>query len=260
MTESDPSPSSTEQAARNGNGRRTAIFLQKMVYYLSKYWYGFAMLVSTLFLLLGFAAPALMAQNRVETAQKIYRFLAINNHQLPERSYFLFGEEEGMQTYTIPQLEAAGMDAANRQTFLGNEIIGYKTGLNHRMMAIFIGMFIGGIAWGLSRGRLRMGLVVFLLLLLPILLDGFSHTLSENGSGFREVNQWARILTGNQFPNSFYTESTAGSLNWWLRTMTGTLFGLAITWYLFTRFDDYFKNVRAKLEPRLRRLGAIKSR
>ena len=258
MTESNITPPSNEPTAKSGNGRRVAIFLQKLVYYLSKYWYGFAMIFSFIFLLLGFAAPALMAENQVESAQKIYRFLAINNHQLPERSYFLFGEEGGVQTYTIQKLEDAGMDPNNHQSFVGNEDIGYKTGLNHRMMAIFIGMFVGGLAWGLSRGKLRMGLFVFLLLLLPILLDGFSHTISENGSGFREVNQWARILTGGQLADSFYTQSTAGSLNWWLRIITGTLFGLGITWYLFTRFDDYFKNVRAKLEPRLRRIGAIK--
>ncbi len=258
MTKTNPTPSPNEPAAQSGNGRRVAIFLQTLVYYLSKYWYGFAMLFSFAFLLLAFAAPALMAENQVERAQKVYRFLAVNNHQLPERSYFMFGENGGVQTYTLQKLENAGMDPTNRQSFLGDERIGYKLGLNHRMMAIFIGMLVGGLAWGLSRGKLRMGLLVFLLLLLPILFDGFSHMLSENGSGFREVNQWARILTGNQFSDSFYTQATAGSLNWWLRTITGTLFGLGITWFLFTRFNDYFKNVRAKLEPRLRRVGTIK--
>lgn len=258
MTESNTNPPPNETVTRNGRSRSIAIFLQKLVYYLSKYWYGLAMLFPTTFLLLGLVAPALMAENKIEDAQSIYRFLAINNHQLPERSYFLFGEEGGVRTYTIESLVASGMNLIDREAFIGNEIIGYKTGLNHRMMAVFIGMFVGGLAWGLSRGKLRVGLLVFLLLLLPILLDGFSHMISETNVGFREVNQWARLLSANLFTESFYTQSKAGSLNWWLRAITGTLFGLGITWFLFSCFDDYFKNVRTKLAPRLRRIGALK--
>ena len=258
MTNENSESTTTSTKPINGRRRSVAIFLQKIVYYLSKTWFGFAMLVSFLFLLLGLLAPALMAENNVESAQSIYRFLAINNHQLPERSYFLFGEEGSIQTYSEAELIAQGMNLENKEAFIGNETVGYKTGLNHRMMSIFIGMFIGGLAWGLSRGKLRIGLFVFLLLLLPILLDGFSHMISDTSSGFREVNNWARFLSGNAFSDTFYNETTAGSLNWWLRIITGTLFGLGITWYLFTRFDDYFKKVRQRLEPRLRELGAIK--
>jgi hypothetical protein len=82
--------------------------------------------------------------------------------------------------------------------------------------------------------------------------------VSENSNSYRDVNNWARLLTGNAFSETFYSGTTAGSLNWWLRTITGTLFGLGITWYLFTRFDRYFNNVQQKLEPRLRQIGAIK--
>ena len=258
MTKQNSEPSANKAKQINGRRRSVAIFLQKLVYYLSKTWFGFAMLVSFLFLLLGLLAPALMAENNVDTAQSIYRFLAINNHQLPERSYFLFGEDGSIQTYSIAELVAQGMNVQTRESFIGNETIGYKTGLNHRMMSIFIGMFIGGLAWGLSRGKLRIGLFIFLLLLLPILLDGFSHMISDTSNGFRDINNWARFLTGNAFSDTFYNETTAGSLNWWFRVITGTLFGLGITWYLFTRFDDYFKKVRQRLEPRLRELGAIR--
>ncbi len=248
----------SEPSPQNGRKRSTAIFLQKLIYYLSKYWYGFAMLVSFTFLLLGILAPALMVDNDEQNAQSIYRFLALNNHQLPERSYFLFGTDGAIKTYSLAELREFGMTMRDRNSFVGNETIGYKTGLNHRMIAIFMGMFIGGLAWGVSRGRLRIGLFIFLLLLLPILLDGFSHMISESGSRFRDNNNWARFLTVNSFPDAFYSSTKAGSLNWWLRTITGTLFGLGITWFLFTRFDDYFKTIRQKLGSRLRKIGAIK--
>lgn len=258
MTTNPSNSTSNERKPINGRRRSAAVFLQKLVYYLSKTWYGFAMLVPFTFLLLGLLAPALMAENNTEDAQSIYRFLAINNHQLPERSYFLFSEEGFVTTYTLDTLIAQGMNPQDRNAFIGNETIGYKTGLNHRMMAIFIGMLIGGLAWGLAKGKLRIGLFVFLLLLLPILLDGFSHMISDTNNGFRELNNWAKFITGSAFSSSFYEGSQAGSLNWWLRILTGTLFGLGITWYLFTRFDSYFRKVRQQLEPRLRQIGAIK--
>jgi uncharacterized membrane protein len=141
---------------------------------------------------------------------------------------------------------------------VGNEEIGFKMGLNHRMTAIFGAIVLGALVWGAAGGRPRLGPLWFILLTLPLLVDGFSHMLSENtGQGFRTTNQWAVGLTGGFFSDSFYQGSTIGTLNWLLRTVTGLLFGLGLVWFLYTYLSDRFLAVRLKLEPRLRRIGAI---
>lgn len=240
-----------DSSAKNGRAR-WILFLQKLIWYLARYWYPLFLFIPSIFLVLGFLAPALQAEGEVEMATAVYRFLAVDNHQMPDRSYFLFGQANGIQTYPPETLIAAGADPADWEAFLGNDTMGYKTGLNHRMIAIFLGMVVGGLAWGLSRGRLGIGFIIFVLLTLPILVDGFSHIISESeGTGARTTNEWAVVLSGGAFPDEFYQGDTAGSLNWQLRTITGFLFGLGIILFLFARFDNYFRKVRRRLAPRL---------
>lgn len=209
--------------------------------------------------MLGFLAPALLAEGLVAEGEAVYRFLAPHNHQLPQRSYFLFGENGGVRTYSEAQILAQGADPHQLQTFVGNPEIGFKTALNQRMIAIFVAIFLGGVGWGLAGGRPRLDLVGFILLTMPILLDGFSHIISERtGLGFRETNGWAVTLTGGGLPLDFYQGTTLGTLNWLLRTLTGLLFGLGLAWYLYTYLARRFAAVRAQLEPKLKRVGAIK--
>jgi uncharacterized membrane protein len=231
---------------------RFILFAQKAIYALARFWYPLLLSIPILVFILGFLAPALMAEGEMEQATAVYRFLAIDNHQMPDRTYFLFGAEGGMQTYGRETLIAAGADPQAWEDFVGNDDLGYKTGLNHRMIAILAGIIVGGLAWGFSRGRLRVSIILFALLVLPLVVDGVSHVLSEEGSGVRASNEWAAVLTGGAFPDDFYQGDQTGSLNWWLRTLTGFLFGVGSILFLFGRLDDYFRGVRQKLEPRLK--------
>jgi len=251
------SPKNEKNMAVTGWQRTVVIFLQKGVYYLTKYWYSFFMAAGSLFLFLGFLAPALQAEGYEGAATAVYRFLALNNHQLPQRSYFLFGEADLIDAYSLEELLIEGADPANLQAFIGNGTIGYKTGLNHRMIAIFVGIVVGGLIWGIRKGRPRLSIIQFVLLTLPLLIDGFSHMASETGSGFRGANSWLVRLTDGTFTAVFYEGSIPGSFNWWLRTLTGLLFGLSLVWFLFPRFSDFFKKRRSELAPRLRRLEII---
>jgi uncharacterized membrane protein len=250
----DPTPSK----AVSGRTRTLVIFVQRLIFALSKHWFWLAMAVPIIFLFLGLLAPALMAEGNRTAGQRIYAILRLHNHQLPQRSYFLFAESGGIQTYSKEQLLTFGADANDLETFLGNDDIGYKMALNHRMTAIFIGILVGALYWGFRRGRPQLKFIPFIMLSLPLLIDGFSHLISEtNGTGFRASNAWAVTLTGNVFSPAFYEGTTVGSLNWWLRTLTGLIFGLGISWFLFTWFADYFRDIRSRLEPRLRRIGVI---
>jgi uncharacterized membrane protein len=195
----------------------------------------------------------------VQAGQTIYRFLAPHNHQLPQRSYFLFGQNSLVQTYSREQVLQLGADPYNLQGFIGNPEIGYKTALNQRMIAIFTGIFIGGLIWAIAGQRPQLSFIWFLPFALPLIFDGLSHLVSENSSeGFRQSNAWAAALTGGGFPASFYVGTTVGTLNWLLRTVTGLLFGLGLAWFLFSYLARRFLAVRLKLEPKLKKAGAIK--
>ncbi len=247
MTSSPSSPRNSKPPI-TGWRRSLVLGLQKLVYWLARYWYFLFMAAANVFLMLGFLAPALLAEGYEAAGTAVYRFLAPHNHQLPERSYFLFGESGFIRTYSLEQVTAFGADPQQLQAFTGNAQMGYKTALNHRMIAIFMGMVIGGLVWGLRRGRPSLSLFAFMLFTLPLLLDGFSHIASEAGSGFRGSNEWLVVLTGGMGTAVFYTGDTIGTLNWWLRTLTGLLFGLGLVWFTFPRFANYFAGVKRQLE------------
>jgi uncharacterized membrane protein len=252
----DPAPG--QQRLAPGPGRDIIIFLQKSILLLARFWYPIALLLAWIILGSAFLAPALMSAGFTEAGQSIYDFLAPHDHQLPQRSYFLFGES-GLDTYSLEQVLDWGADPQNLRAFVGNAEIGYKMALNQRMTAIFVAIVSGGFIWGFARTRFRLRRIGFILLTLPLLLDGISHMISDNsGAGFRDSNAWAVALTGGVFPTTFYEGATFGTLNWLLRTVTGLLFGFGLVWFLFTYLAGRFDPIRAKLEPKLRRMGAIK--
>jgi uncharacterized membrane protein len=180
--------------------------------------------------------PLLMSLGLQGPARVMYAFYSLHCHQLPQRSYFLFGPH-GIDTYSQTQVIAWGADAGHMRAFVGNSAIGFKLGMAQRNTTIFATFFLAGLAFGLVRGRLR-GLrwSVFLLLVLPVVLDGGSHVVSEiTGLGFRESNTWLASLTGGVFPESFYAGTVIGSFNWLMRTLTGALFAMACVWFTYPK-------------------------
>jgi hypothetical protein len=242
-----------------GRARTVVIVVQRSILFVTKYWYLLITLLVGAVLAMGFLAPALMSEGETEAGQAVYRFLAPHNHQLPHRSYFLFGPSAIIQSYSLDQVVGFGADPNQLESFTGNVDVGFKTALNHRMVAIFFAFLLGGLVWGLAGQRPQLSFIWFLVLALPLLIDGFSHMVSESGSpGFRVDNTWAVLLTRGLLPSSFYQGTTIGTLNWLLRTVTGVLFGLGLAWFLYTYLSRRFLSVRLKLEPKLRNAGAIK--
>jgi uncharacterized membrane protein len=102
----------------------------------------------------------------------IYRPLC---HQLPERSFFLFG---------------------------------YQVCYCHRCTAMYTSLFVAGLLFGLLRGRIKPApFWVGGLLLLPMLLDGGTHLIDDllglglrgGGDGIGTLNFSLRMLTGLLF-------------------------------------------------------------
>ena len=83
------------------------ILLQKSILLLARHWFLVAILLAWVVLGLALLAPALMAAGQPEAGQAIYRFLAPHDHQLPQRSCFLFGPH-GIDTYSLEQVLAWG--------------------------------------------------------------------------------------------------------------------------------------------------------
>ena len=76
----------------------------------------------------------------------------------------------------------------------------------------------------------------FILLLLPIALDGGTHMISDLagiGNGFRDTNVWLAELTNNSLAATFYAGDALGSFNSLMRFITGLMAGLGIVWLAF---------------------------
>lgn len=76
----------------------------------------------------------------------------------------------------------------------------------------------------------------FTLLLLPIAVDGITHSVSDLagiGQGFRDTNAWLAMLTNNSLPEAFYAGDALGSFNSLMRFISGLLAGLGIVWLVF---------------------------
>jgi uncharacterized membrane protein len=255
----------SEQVAPTGLTRELVIGADRLILTLARHWLLVANLFLGLYIGLAVLAPALMAAGFTGLGQTIYRFFSFQCHQLPQRSYYLFGQASRLQTYSLDQVIAWGADPSNPltlRTFIGNPDIGFKIAIAHRLTAIHAAMFAGGLLWVLIGRRLpRLGILGLVLLTLPMALDGGSHVLNEvTRLGFRESNAWAVWLTGGLLQPTFYAGTTIGTLNWLLRTLTGALFGLAAVWFTFPYLAEGFGAMRKQLEPKLRGAGTIGER
>jgi len=200
--------------------------------------------LSGLFIGLTVVAPLLMALGLERPARLLYAAYALNCHQLPQRSYFLFGPH-GIDTYSLEQVVAWGADPAHLRRFVGNAEVGFKMAMAHRNTAIFGAIFVAGLVYALVRRRVHpLPWKWFPVLVAPMLVDGLSHVINEiTGLGFRNTNAWAAWLTGNTLAPTFYAGTGIGSLNWLLRTVTGALVGIATVWLLYPLLKKEFANL-----------------
>jgi uncharacterized membrane protein len=204
-------------------------------------------------------APAFMHWGWTGTAHAIYFLYSFQCHQLPERSFFLFGRQS---MYSLSELQAAGADITSPsllRQFIGNAEMGWKVAWSDRMVSMYSSILLFGLFCGLVRDRLKpLSLRGFVLMLLPMAMDGGTHAISDLagiGQGFRDTNMWLAQMTGNYFSNSFYVGDTLGSFNSWARLITGLLFGLAIVWLAYPYMKDFFADYAHELEAKLERAG-----
>jgi len=138
-------------------------------------------------------------------ADPLYTAYALTCHQLPERAGSVFG---------------------------------YQVAFCYRNTALYGGVFLFGIMYGLARDRNVSRLQwlrrpapwwALVLLLLPMAVDGFTHLLGlrDNMLGMSADPTYGMFMVG---PEIF-------SFNWWLRVLTGLTAALGVVWFAFPRMD-----------------------
>ncbi len=214
----------------------------RFAYGFSAHWLKILSIVVGLYVGLPFAAPVLMQVGAERPANAIYAFYRPFCHQFAYRSWFLFGEQP---FYEAPQFEQItgiqpytneGRLAARR--FVGNEQLGYKVAYCERDVAIYLGVFLAGLLFGLTRllgYRVKpLHWVLYLLLgIAPIGLDGFSQLLSQ------PPLQWLP-----------FRESTP-----YLRTFTGFMFGTMNVWLAYPYVAESMDEIRDGIRQKWARLG-----
>lgn len=205
--------------------------------WVSAHWFGIFLTLYGLWVFTPFLAPLLMYIGWDGAGKAIYFIYSFFCHQLPERSFFFFGEKT---MYSLSEIQAAWRNTLNPmllRQFIGSESMGWKIAWSDRMISFYTSVWLFAVAWSPLRKKIKpLSLLGFALLLLPIALDGGSHMVSDVagiGQGFRDTNQWLAALTNNSLPANFYAGDALGSFNSIMRFITGILAGLGIVWFAF---------------------------
>lgn len=202
--------------------------------WISNHWFGIFVVIYGLWVFIPFVAPVFMKLGWSSAGNGIYFIYSFFCHQLPERSFFWFGQKT---MYSLGEIQAAWQNTANPmilRQFIGSETMGWKIAWSDRMISFYTSVWLFAVLWWPLRRKMRpLPWWAFALLLLPMVLDGGSHAISDLagiGLGFRDSNQWLAVLTDYAFPATFYAGDALGSFNAWTRFITGLLAGLAIAW------------------------------
>lgn len=224
----------------SGNGRSLAITLNKALYWISRRWLPVITLLLLIFVGLPWLAPLFMKLGWQQAGEAIYLIYSTQCHQLPQRSFFLFGDSFMLPPSTIQAAWTTSDNPLVLRQFVGNAAVGWKVAWSDRMVYMYTALLIAGLAFWPLRKRLKplswQGLLLFLL---PMMVDGVTHMISDvmGGvwGGFRYTNDWLAALTGNAFPVTFYVGDALGSFNSWMRLLSGLLFGIGFVWFIYPR-------------------------
>jgi len=201
----------------------------------SKHWLLAANTALGLFIGLPYLAPLLAHANYSAPAQYIYWVYRLFCHQLPARSFFVFG---------------------------------HQAALCHRCTAIWATFFAGGLLYILVRHRLKpLPFRWWILALIPVGLDGGTQLVGPLYqilpgwwlTGFAiglaafliavlwgaKVSDWQFYLFVLCFPlgMTFVHATGPRESNWQLRTLTGAILGLAYVWLIFPLMEETFQDI-----------------
>jgi len=239
--------------------RSFAVIANRWVYWLCHHWLLVISLMLGLYVGLPWLAPLFMKLGLTSAGNTIYLIYSTQCHQLPQRSFFLFGLKP---MYALAEIQATWKVTDNPlvlRQFVGNSAMGWKVAWSDRMVSMYTGLFfLGLLYWPLRRRLKPLSLWGFALLILPMVVDGGTHLISDLagiGQGFRDSNAWLASLTNNAFPATFYAGDAFGSFNSWMRLITGALFGLGAVWLAYPYVESAFADAARQIEDKFQRAG-----
>ena len=203
-----------------GRLRDFVVAVDRLIFQFARHWLLVFNLLLGLYVGLPVLAPALMASGVEGPARLIYTVYRPMCHQLPWRSFFLFGEQPYYsKDYLISQVGAEPLATLwTAGSFLGTLELGYKIALCERDVATYGAMLLAGVLFGLVKKRLKpLPWLVFVLFLLPMAIDGGLQFI-----GLRESTPLLRVITGG-------------------------LFGLGAIWLAYPYFEMGMQDVRQEL-------------
>jgi uncharacterized membrane protein len=171
-------PGSVDEAIRRG--------LVATLCHVCRHWLAYSNAGLVIFAVLPVLSPVLAALGANDAALLIFQVYSITCHQMPSRSFFLFGHQ---------------MAYCERNT------------------SIYGTMAIASLGYAVFRGRgvAPLSIPLYLILILPMAVDGFTQLF-------------------------LLREST-----WLLRALTGALFGVATAWFALPRLNQSFAEIEAEL-------------
>ena len=217
-------------APKIGVEARISAAINRLAAWVARHWLALFNLAVAVFIGLPFLAPVLMEAGLTGPARAIYLVYAPTCHQLPERSFFLFGPRI---TPSVADLEASQAIPAGQSIiqhmalrFPGTPATGYKVAVCERDTAIYGAILLNGLLFGALRPTLRrrgkmpkMPLWLFALFVLPAAVDGFTQLF-----GLRESV-------------------------WYLRLITGAIFGTGLVWLAYPFVDEAMNDVVRTSSP-----------
>lgn len=258
-TQNDPTQPSTdevlaeverrraERKRQKSESRRIVIFLDRCVFWLSKHWLAIFNTLALLYVGLPILSPVLLylgIEGPGKLIQTIYRPPIC--HQLPQRSWFLFGQKP---SYRLPELieylniephakQWQDVEVVYSQVGYGNPDLGYKIALCQRDIAIYGTILIAGLIYTLLRGSWKVRPIPWWIYIafgiVPIALDG----------GYQWITYTLEILPFIDSPIPVHETIPL------LRTLTGSLFGLATVWLAYPHVQDAMDDFRSTLRKR----------
>ena len=212
QTHLDEVPSSTP--ALDIWTQRLTRFVTALVRWISVHWLLVANLSLGAYTGLPALAPVLMQTGYLRAANLLYTAFKPLCHQLPERSFFLFGQQ---LVYSYSELSRFLGGAEVPARYIGAPVLGFKIAVCERDVAINLTMFLFGVVFIMLRRWFKpLPVKAFVAMIIPMAIDGTGQL----------IGLWTST--------------------WWSRLGTGFLFGLACVWLTYPYVEQGMNEVRTE--------------